>query len=200
MTRIISGVHGGRRIHTPRGSATRPTSDRTREGLFSSLAARGWIDGAAVLDLFAGSGALGLEAISRGATSALLVDQDRGAVAAMRRTVADLGVNQVRVQARDVRAYLGGLPVPADLVFIDPPYDLAEATLSEVLARLTEGWLADGAVVVVERSSRSPEPTWPAGLAVVQSRTYGETVIWLADFVQAEVVQSEVVAPESAES
>lgn len=183
MTRVIAGAYGGRRIVTPKGSATRPTSDRTREALFSSLAARGVIDGARVLDLYAGSGALGIEAISRGAASATLVDQDRGAISAMRRTVADLGLQEVRVQGREVRAYLGGVASEMDLVFIDPPYDLSEESLARVLAALTEGWLADDALVVVERSARSPEPGWPETLERVLAKTYGETAIWLAELV-----------------
>lgn len=179
MTRVIAGVLGGRRIHTPKGSATRPTSDRAREALFSSLDARGGVEGARVLDLYAGSGALGIEAVSRGAASAVLVDHDRGAIAAMRRTVADLGLEQVRVQAREVRAYLGGEVSEVDLVFIDPPYDLGEDALAEVLVRLTGGRLAEDALVVVERSSRSPEPAWPETLDVVSEKTYGETRIWV---------------------
>ena len=181
MTRIIAGMLRGRRLHTPRGSATRPTSDRTREALFSALAARGLIEGARVLDLYAGSGALGIEAVSRGARSATLVDSDRGAVAAMRRSLADLGLDQVNVRARDVRAYLQGSASEHDLVLVDPPYDLPESALSGVLEALTAGWLAADAVVVVERSARSPEPTWPPGLAALQDRRYGETAVWLAE-------------------
>ncbi|MGA8047912.1 MAG: 16S rRNA (guanine(966)-N(2))-methyltransferase RsmD [Dermatophilaceae bacterium] len=180
MTRIIAGMLRGRRLHTPKGSATRPTSDRTREALFSALAARGVIEGARVLDLYAGSGALGIEAVSRGARAAILVDSDRGAVAAMRRSLSDLGLEQVSVRARDVRAYLQGTASEHDLVLVDPPYDLPEATLAGVLEALTVGWLAEDAVVVVERSARSPEPTWPPGLESVQDRRYGETAVWLA--------------------
>lgn len=186
MTRVIAGTLGGRRIHTPKGSATRPTSDRTREALFSALVARGAINGAQVLDLYAGSGALGIEAISRGASSATLVDQDRGAITAIRRSLADLGLAQVRVQQRDVRAYLRAGGTEHDLVFIDPPYDVSEEALEEVLAMLAHDWLSDGAVVVVERSTRSPEPTWPAGLDPLRERTYGETAIWLALRIQEE--------------
>lgn len=181
MTRIIAGTYGGRRLHTPKGALTRPTSDRTREALFSSLAARGVLDGARVLDLFAGSGALGIEAISRGADSAVLVDRDRSAVSSMKRSLGDLGLRSARVVSRDVGAFVGGPPEPFDLVFLDPPYDLDEDTLGRILDRLTDGWLADDALVVVERSARSPEPTWPAGLALDQTRTYGETAIHLAE-------------------
>ena len=180
MPRIIAGMDRGRRITTPKGSATRPTSDRTREALFSALAARGVLDGARVLDLFAGSGALGIEAVSRGAAGAGLVDHDRGAVAAMRRTVAELEVDGVTVYARDVRAYLAGGAHEHDLVFVDPPYDLAEDLLGAVLGSLTEGWLAVPALVVVERSSRSTEPPWPGALTLDWTRTYGDTAIWVA--------------------
>ena len=183
MTRIIAGMYRGRRIHTPKGSATRPTSDRTREALFSSLAARGLIEGARVLDLYAGSGALGIEAVSRGARLATLVDSDRGAVAAMHRSLSDLGLEQVNVRARDVRAYLRGTATEHDLVLLDPPYDLPEAVLTDLLSALTAGWLAEEAVVVVERSARSPEPTWPASLERVQDRRYGETALWVAEVV-----------------
>jgi 16S rRNA (guanine966-N2)-methyltransferase len=181
VTRIIAGMYRGRRIHTPKGSATRPTSDRTREALFSALAARGVLQDARVLDLYAGSGALGIEAVSRGARTATLVDQDRGAMAAMRRTVADLGLDEVSVRARDVRAYLQGEASEHDLVLLDPPYDLAETALASVLDTLAAGWLAEDAVVVVERSARSPEPTWPDLLERVQARTYGETAVWIAE-------------------
>lgn len=180
MTRVIAGMLRGRRIHTPKGSATRPTSDRTREALFSALAARGLLEGARVLDLYAGSGALGIEAVSRGALAATLVDQDRGAVAAMRRTVADLGLDRVAVEARDVRGHLRSGGVEHDLVFVDPPYDLPEPVLARVLEELAAGWLAEDAVVVVERSTRSPEPGWPEALEPIQSRVYGETTVWLA--------------------
>lgn len=183
MTRVIAGSYGGRRIVTPKGSATRPTSERTREALFSALVSRGAVEGARVLDLYAGSGALGLEAVSRGAAGAVLVDHDRGAVSAMRRTIADLGVREARVQAREVHAYLGAVASEADLVFIDPPYDLSEGSLAWVLGALGDGWLSEDAVVVVERSARSPEPTWPVGLERVQAKTYGETAIWIAEVV-----------------
>lgn len=182
MTRVIAGLLRGRRIHTPKGPATRPTSDRTREALFSALAARGVLDGARVLDLFAGSGALGIEAVSRGAISATLVDQDRGALAAMRRTVEDLHLEQVRVQGREVRAYLAVGGTEHDLVFVDPPYNLGEEPVTAVLSAMTAGWLAHDALVVVERSARTGEPGWPHGLVPDWTRTYGETAIWVARF------------------
>ena len=184
MTRVIAGTHGGRTLRTPPGSGTRPTSDRVREALFSALDARGAVAGAHVLDLYAGSGALALEAMSRGARSAVLVESDRRAAATIGENVRALGLPEVRVRASTVAAALAADPAPgeaADLAFLDPPYDLPEDALAEVLARLDAGWLAADGLVVVERSSRSPEPAWPAGWERVgKPRRYGETTVWLA--------------------
>ncbi len=134
MTRIIAGVAGGRRIETPKGADTRPTSDRVREALFGALDARGALDGAAVLDLFAGSGALGLEAASRGARSVVLVESGREATAVARRNAATLGLDGVRVVQAPVQRYLATathapLDPPADVVLLDPPYGFGEAEL-----------------------------------------------------------------------
>lgn len=187
MTRIISGRAGGRRIQTPGGSGTRPTSDRVREALFSRLEHLDVLQGARVLDLYAGSGALGLEAASRGAASVLLVESARAAGAVARRNAADLGLPGVTVRVDTVeRALLGGPPAGAgryDLVLADPPYDVTEDALADVLQLLvTHEWLGPDALVVVERSSRSPEPRWPAGLDAAGERRYGETKMWFADF------------------
>jgi 16S rRNA (guanine966-N2)-methyltransferase len=182
MTRIVAGVAKGRTLQVPRGSATRPTSDRVREALFSRLDHEGVLHGARVLDLYAGSGALGLEAASRGAAHVLLVDSSPAAVAVCRRNVAALGLPDVEVRSQAVPAALAATPdEPYDLALLDPPYDLSEDALAEVLARLEVGWLAPGAVVVVERSSRSPEPVWPAALLRFDDRRYGETRLWLAE-------------------
>jgi 16S rRNA (guanine966-N2)-methyltransferase len=187
VTRIISGLAGGRRIHTPPGSGTRPTSDRVREALFSRLEHLDVVHHANVLDLYAGSGALGLEAASRGATSVLLVESDWAAVAAVRRNIADLGLPGVSVRADTVeRALLSG-PASAearcDLVLADPPYDVTEEALGDALTLLVaHGWLSPDALVVVERSARSPEPRWPQGLDGAGERRYGETKMWFADF------------------
>lgn len=185
MTRIIAGTLGGRTLRTPPGSGTRPTSDRVREALFSALDARGAVAGARVLDLYAGSGALGLEAASRGAQSVLLVESDRRAAEVIAGNVRDLGLGQrVRVSRSSVDAALSRAPgefEQVDLVFIDPPYDVDEDALGAALARLASGWLGPEALVVVERSKRSPEPTWPDGLERDgKPRTYGETTLWLA--------------------
>ncbi len=185
VSRIVAGRFGGRRLTVPAGRGTRPTSDRVREALFARLDHLDAIASARVLDLFAGSGALGLEAVSRGAGSAVLVDSDRAAAAACRRNVADLGLDSsVSVAARTAAAYLGAEPDEFDLVLLDPPYDLAEPALAGLLARLAEGWLAERALVVVERSRRSAEPNWPAGLLRLDERRYGETTVWLAEPAQ----------------
>lgn len=184
MTRIVAGSAGGRRLAVPKGDATRPTSERVREAVFSALEARGAIRGARVLDLYAGSGALGLEAASRGAASVVLVESARAAVEAARRNVTDLALlHRVSVVLSSVERYLAASPTgPADLVLLDPPYAVREPELGAVLTALAgPGWLRDGALVVVERSSRSPEPTWPAGLARSAVRRYGETAVWTAE-------------------
>jgi 16S rRNA (guanine966-N2)-methyltransferase len=182
VTRIISGSAGGRRLQTPSGPGTRPTTDRVREALFSSLESRGVVDGAHVMDLYAGSGALGLEAASRGAASVLLVESHRATARVIRRNVADLGVPGARVEADSVEHALDRrATLRYDLVLADPPYDVTEQDLGRVLELLVRhDWLAEEAVVVVERSSRSPQPSWPAGLLADDERRYGETTLWYA--------------------
>ncbi len=183
VTRIIAGSCGGRRIEVPKGSTTRPTSDRVREALFAILDARAALHGTQVLDLYAGSGALGLEAASRGAAEVVLVDSSHQATEVARRNVAALGLPRVRVVLSSVHTYLSGrVPQAFGVVLLDPPYLLAEADLSAALAGLVQGgWLAAHALLVVERSGRSPEPRWPAGLTRVSVRRYGETAVWLAE-------------------
>ena len=185
MTRIISGSAGGRRLRTPPGVSTRPTSDRVREALFSRLEHLDVLTGARVLDLYAGSGALGLEAASRGAASVLLVESDRAAAAVARANADVIGRPGLRVRAETVERVLAVAPATgdrADLVLLDPPYDVDEEALAAVLALLVTGqWLSPHAIVVVERSSRSPEPRWLAPLAAMGVRRYGETTVWFAD-------------------
>ena len=192
MTRIISGTAGGRRLQTPPGSSTRPTSDRVREALFSRLEHRGLLEGAHVLDLYAGSGALGLEAASRGAAQVTLVESHRAAAKVIRANVGVIGHPEVRVVADTVeRALAAGPPagVRMDLVLVDPPYDVSEDALADVLAALVaHQWLAPEAFVVVERSSRSPQPTWPEGLELSGEKRYGETAMWFAEPPPTEVV------------
>jgi 16S rRNA (guanine966-N2)-methyltransferase len=186
VTRIISGAFGGRQIDVPPGASTRPTSDRVREALFGRLDHQDVLPGARVLDLYAGSGALGLEALSRGARTATFVENDRGALDALRRNVASLVQGQTGGRTTVIpetvqRALLRGAGAAYDVVLADPPYSLEEAELADVLALLPRhGWLAPDALVVVERSSRSPEPRWPAELASVDERRYGETRVWWA--------------------
>ncbi len=181
MTRIIGGSAGGRRLKAPVGDRTRPTSDRVREALFSSLDAElGSINGLRFLDLYAGSGAVGLEARSRGAGVVTLVEQDRRTAALIRDNVRTLGMSRVEVLAGAVARVLASPPrAPYDVAFLDPPYALAD---SEVLADLetlvAQGWLGPEAVVVVERSTRTGEVVWPAGLTGARSRKYGETTLW----------------------
>lgn len=192
MTRIISGSAGGRRLQTPPGASTRPTSDRVREALFSRLEHRGLLDGTNVLDLYAGSGALGLEAASRGAALVLLVESHKAAAKVIRANIGVVGHPHVRLLTDTVeRALAAGPPagVRMDLVLLDPPYDVAEEALAAVLACLVEKeWLAPEAFVVVERSSRSPQPTWPDGLELSGEKRYGETAMWFAEPRPTDVV------------
>lgn len=160
---------------------TRPTSDRVREALFSALSALTDLSGARVLDLFAGTGAVGLEALSRGAAHALLVEQDQKTVRVIRANISALGATGAQIVTGKVTTVLAnGAPTePYDIVFVDPPYAMGEVELAEVLAGLvTGGWLAADAVLIIERSSRSPEPTWVPGLTVVRGRRYGESILW----------------------
>jgi 16S rRNA (guanine966-N2)-methyltransferase len=179
MTRIVAGRAGGRTLQVPR-RGTRPTSERVREALFSRLEHLGVVDGARVLDVYAGSGALGLEAASRGAVSVVLVEAAREAAEVCRRNVGALGLTGVSVAAERAERFAERPGGPFDLVLLDPPYDVAEPALAAVLAGLVGAVAPDG-VVVVERSSRSPEPTWPDGLARFDRRAYGETVVWFAE-------------------
>lgn len=181
MTRIIGGSAGGRQLRTPRGAATRPTSDRVREALFSAIEAWcGSLRGLRFLDLYAGSGAVGLEAWSRGAGVVTLVEQDRRTAGLISYNARSLGFPKAEVIATSVAAVLQRSPVaPYDVVFLDPPYPQSEEEVSRDLAALSrQGWLVPGALVVVERSSRSPEPIWPEGIHPRRGKRYGETMLW----------------------
>jgi len=181
--RVIAGVARGRRLVAPAGDHVRPTKDNAREAVFSALEARGAVEGAAVLDLYAGTGALAIEALSRGAASATLVERDPAALAAIRTNLDVLpedAAADVVVVARDVTRYLGA-PSPAvgpfDLVFVDPPYDTADADVTAVLAALTgPGRLAPDAIVSVERPHRH-HVIAPAGLRTGWERTFGDTLL-----------------------
>ncbi len=216
VTRVIAGVARGRRLAVPPGTGTRPTSDRAREGLFSTLTAmRGTLAGAAVLDLYAGSGAVGLEALSRGADRVLFVESGGRAARVIRENLETVGLpggtvlaDQVaRVLARGPgaagaagraareapgrdRPEAGGRDGPEaageanggagyDIVVADPPYAAGDAEVTRMLALLAENrWLAPGAVVVVERATRSAPLTWPAGYTADRTRRYGEATFW----------------------
>jgi 16S rRNA (guanine966-N2)-methyltransferase len=181
MTRIVAGAAGGRRLSVPPGDRTRPTSDRVREALFSALESvyGGALGGLRVLDLYAGTGALGLEALSRGAAHCLLVESDPRAAAVIRANVKAVGLPGAVVVASTVERALTVPPdAPYDLVLADPPYAMVDADLSGVLVSLTKGWLAPEAVVVVERDRRSAPVTWPDGITGSRERTYGETMLW----------------------
>jgi 16S rRNA (guanine966-N2)-methyltransferase len=177
--RIVGGAAKGRRLTAP-PTGTRPTSDRTREALFNSLTGLVLLDGARVLDLYAGTGAVGLEALSRGAAVAVFAESARGALTVLRRNVDAVGLPGARVVARPVTAYLADPPgEPFDLVFADPPYAMSDDALAPVLAALARpGWLAESAVVVVERSARAGEPSWPTEITALRSRRYGDAVLW----------------------
>jgi 16S rRNA (guanine966-N2)-methyltransferase len=181
--RIIAGRAGGRRLAVPpRG--TRPTSDRVREALFSALESEPGLHGAAVLDLCAGSGALGLEALSRGAVQATFVESDRRAATVLRRNVADLALPGATVRAAPAAAVLAGQADRAyDVVLVDPPYATPDAEVARWLAAAhAHGWLADDAVVVVERPRGGSDTAfpWPPPFTAVRERRYGDTVLHTA--------------------
>jgi 16S rRNA (guanine966-N2)-methyltransferase len=181
MTRIISGAAGGRRLSTPRGVRTRPTSDRVREALFSDVESWcGSLRGLRFLDLYAGSGAVGLEAWSRGAGVVTLVESDRRTASMIASNARTLGFTKADVRAAPVAGTLLRPPrAPYDVVFMDPPYSVAEDQVAADLAALAgHDWLVPGALLVVERSLRSAEPAWPDGVGEVRSKRYGETVLW----------------------
>ena len=204
MTRVIAGVARGRRLAVPPGGLTRPTSDRAREGLFATLTAiRRTLAGAAVLDLYAGSGAVGLEALSRGAARVLFVEADARAARVIRENLRTVGLPGGTVLADRVeRALARGPAVPAaagtgagagtgtgsgtgsvpggyDVVFADPPYAAGDDEVARMLSLLAaQGWLAAGAIVVVERATRSGPVPWPPGYEPDRSRRYGEATFW----------------------
>ncbi|UYN83789.1 MAG: 16S rRNA (guanine(966)-N(2))-methyltransferase RsmD [Microcella sp.] len=185
MTRIISGFAGSLTLKVP-SAGTRPTSDRVREALFSALEARDAIAGARVLDLYAGSGALALEAISRGAASAVLVEKSYAAVQVCKANAALVSGRaghgerpSIRIIGKPATSYLSSALDEFDLVFIDPPYEVGGLELDHVLEGLVPR-LAPDAVVALERSTRTPAPAWPAGLELDKVSRYGETAIyWL---------------------
>jgi 16S rRNA (guanine966-N2)-methyltransferase len=182
VPRVIAGQAGGRRLAVPDGRDTRPTSDRAREGLFATISSiAGSLDGARVLDLYAGSGAVGLEALSRGAGHVLLVEQGARAVRVIRENISSIGLPGAVLAADRVERVLARGPDGGryDVVFADPPYAVADAAVERVLVLLAEtGWLAPGALVVVERATRSGPVSWPDGFVPDRERRYGEATFW----------------------
>ena len=185
MTRIIGGQAGSLRLVVPK-SLTRPTSDRVREAWFSRIEAHRSLHGASVLDLFAGSGALGLEAASRGASTVTLVDNSPQAVQAMRdnqKTVSQAcspspSIRVIKSSALNFVQQSGG-PV-FDLVFLDPPYDYTTSSLNTLLEALVPV-VVPGGWVLIERSVRTDPPQWPESLSALPAKTYGETVVYVAE-------------------
>ena len=182
MARVIAGEAGGRRLAVPGGRETRPTSDRAREGLFATIASlAGPLAGARVLDLYAGSGAVGLEALSRGAAHVLLVESGARASRVIRENVKALGLPGAEVVTDRVERVLARGPAggPYDIAFADPPYALPGEEVSRMLEDLTgRAWMAPGALVIVERATRSGPVTWPDGIAADRARRYGEATLW----------------------
>ncbi len=178
MTRLIAGQAGGRRLKVPR-TGVRPTGDRAREALFNSLTHLTDLHGAAVLDLYAGSGALGLEALSRGAATVVFVESSPGVLPVLKDNLTTVGIPGGRVVAGSVPTVVAG-PPPArfDLVLADPPYATPAGDVHEVLERLVTGeWLAPGAILVVERPSRERDWEWPTPLVGLRDRRYGEALL-----------------------
>lgn len=181
---MIAGTAGGRRLTAPAGTTARPTTDRVKESLFGALGDHRLRD-ASVLDLYAGSGALAIEALSRGSAGALLVEQDAHAVAAIERNLEATGfADRARVQRGDVGRLVAGAPppeAPFALVFLDPPYDTPAVEVTAVLGQVAApGWLAPGATVVVERGTSGDPPTLPAAWAIAWERAYGDTLVSVA--------------------
>jgi 16S rRNA (guanine966-N2)-methyltransferase len=178
MTRLISGVARGRRLKVP-PSGVRPTGDRAREGLFNSLSTLLDLEGARVLDLYAGSGALGLEALSRGAAEVVFIESGPKVLPVLRANLAAVGLPGGRVVAGSVPTVVAGRPQARfDLVLADPPYATPVAEVLGVLEALVAGgWLTEDAVVVVERSSREDPWEWPTPLRGLRDRRYGEAVL-----------------------
>jgi 16S rRNA (guanine966-N2)-methyltransferase len=191
VARVIAGEAGGRRLAVPAGRDTRPTSDRAREGLFATVTSIvGPLNGARVLDLYAGSGAVGLEALSRGAGHVLLVESGPRAARVIRENIEAIGLAGAEVITDRVERVLARGPAPDggryDVVFADPPYALPDQEVSAVLSLLAGNgdalaglaWLAPGALVIVERASRSGPVRWPEGYVPDRARRYGEATFW----------------------
>lgn len=185
---MIAGVARGRRLAVPGGQQTRPTSDRAREGLFGTvISLTGTLTGLRVLDLYAGSGAVGLEALSRGAAQVTFVESAGPAIRAIRANIDSTGLPGAELVADRVDRFLARRPSPAassgagpyDLVFADPPYAMSADAVTALLDILkADGFLASGALIVIERATRSGDLRWPAGYQPARSRRYGEATFW----------------------
>lgn len=186
MTRVIAGQHKGRTLKVPQ-SVTRPTSSRVREAIFSSVEhSHNGMAGLNVLDLFSGSGALALEAISRGATYALMLEHDPKALAAIKENISTLKIRNARVQGGELFNHLkSDQPENAfDVVFADPPYSLPDEKITLLLEVLAQrGWLAADALIVIERDKYS-DFMWPHNFNDISQRTYGDTVVWYGRYSQ----------------
>ncbi len=185
MTRIVAGSAKGRSLRVPK-SGTRPTSGRVREALFSRLEHLGYIADCRVLDLFSGCGALALEALSRGAAGAVCVECAPSAVKIIAENAEKLGFGpQCEVVGQKVSSFLAGCAAaparPYDLVFLDPPYDLPQACLTDILQALRPCLLSDS-LVVAERRATDPKPVWPVFLRACDWRKWGDTGVWTAKF------------------
>jgi 16S rRNA (guanine966-N2)-methyltransferase len=183
VIRVIAGIARGRRLAAPKGAATRPTSDRAREGLFATVTAiRGPLPGASALDLFAGSGAIGLEALSRGAVRAVFVESDPRAARVIRANLAAVALPGGELVCDQVQRFLDrgpGAEAAFDLAVADPPYAASPAEVTAMLTALAcRGWLVPGALVAVERATRAGPLPWPAGYRADRSRRYGEATFW----------------------
>jgi 16S rRNA (guanine966-N2)-methyltransferase len=183
--RVIAGSAGGLHLQTPRGGRSRPTTDRVRESLFAALDQHFGLGDASVLDLYAGSGALAIEALSRGAARAVLVDKDVTAVETIRRNLAATRLrDHARVRRSSVASFLAGAPppeAPFDLVLLDPPYAATGGEVERALGSLAApGWLARAATVVVERGTGSPPPALPGTWDIAWERAYGDTLVIVA--------------------
>ncbi|MFI1735833.1 16S rRNA (guanine(966)-N(2))-methyltransferase RsmD [Streptomyces acidicola] len=181
MPRVIAGSRGSRRISAPKGSETRPTGDRVRAAVFSTLYSLTELEGAVVMDLYAGSGAVGLEALSRGAEQAVFVEKSRNALTALRTNISELDfLENCKVIPGDVETWLSTAASAKDFVYLDPPY--ARSVHRDLALLVENGWLSRNAVVAVERASRDTPVEWPEGLQPIKVRRYGITSIFYARF------------------
>jgi len=206
MTRIIGGFAGSIRLTVP-PFGTRPTSDRVREAIFSALESRDALEGARVLDLYSGSGALGLEAASRGAAHVTLVDRataatriTHGNAAAVRKAAPCGAAPEIVISSQPVQSFLGGSLDRWDVVFLDPPYELGGLELVHNLEALVARLKPD-AMVVLERSSRDRAPEWPAGLELERRKDYGDTALyWLRPAAEETETAMETAAEPATEA